>query len=124
MKISEHVTALSNALEDVIEHLEVIDQVKEARAAEESGLEAVKQQHEAALASLRTAKADLDRVQSDLQDKTSMRDAEHTKALKAVQANIAAAQAEHANLTSLINSKRNEHDQILASVESLRKKFA
>jgi len=83
----------------------------------------MKQQHATAQAALRTAKADLDRVNSDLQDKTFQRDSEQTKALKAIQANIAAAHAEHANLTSMVNSKRIEHDQILASIESLKKRF-
>jgi len=124
MKPSEAINALKFSLAEVEKHLPQLDNSHEHVAAAEASLKTIQDQKGQAEQALKTAQAALDRAQSAAQEKLESLELETNAKLKSYQDQIASAQATLDELNVTVNARRSEHDQILASMESLKKKFA
>lgn len=124
MKPSEAISNLRFALSEVEKHLPQLDNSHEHVAASEASLKTINGQKAQAEQALRAATADLDRARSEGEAKRAEAEARTNEQLRKYQEQIASAKATLDELTAQVNAKRTEHDQILDSMQSLRKKFA
>jgi chromosome segregation ATPase len=124
MKPSEAINALKYSLAEVEKHLPQLDNSHEHVASAEASLKTIQDQKVQAEQALKTAQANLDRTLSEGQEKIAVQEASTNSQLKHYQDQIVSAQATLDELTVAVNSRRTEHDQILSSMESLKKRFA
>lgn len=123
MKTSELIKSLASHLEGLTDHLDAIDDAEGDHADATARLAALQKQTEDAEAEHRSAVSNLARVQADLAAKTEEGKAAHSKAISSLQATIESAKSQLADLTSQVNSKRVEHNAIVESLESLKKRL-
>lgn len=124
MALYDQVKALISDLEAVCEDLPTLDDVKAQVQQEKGALEQIKAQKKAEMGSVGAEKAKAERDLYDLQKKIEIAHNDLAKELAAANSAIAAAKGQLADLDGQVSTKKALHDQIEASLESLKKKLA
>ena len=123
MSLAKSIDALKASLADVEQQLPVLDNTHESLASAKASLAGVLDQKTQAERDLRKAQADADRAATAASEKSAAAEAEAAGRLKALQSQIAATKTALDELTVTHTSKLAEHNTVLASIESLRKRL-
>lgn len=122
MNIAESIGALRAALEEIDEHLPVLDSASEHVANAEAKAQAAEEQETVALANVRQLQVEHDQKLAEGEAKLAAQQADHEAQVKAHTDTIETLRGVIEELQVKISSLRQEHDQILASLESIKKK--
>lgn len=123
MTPTEAAKALRDAVIVVAEHLEDLDKSVERKAGLDIMLNQVQKEFDAVTERLRLTRAELGKVEDTLKSKAHVLDDERLRAFKEAQDRIAAANDQLAKLNSTIADKQKIHDELLRSMEALRKRL-
>jgi len=124
MPISDAVANLEAELEKIKEHLPLLDNANDHVETSKAILKGLEGDRDKALADIRALKAEHERVLAAGQQKMAQQDAELLNQTKIHNDQISALQETHNELDGKVKSLLRQHDQVLASIESLKKKFA
>ena len=120
---SEAIKAAHSALSALAEHQDAIDKAEERRHGVETLTAQVTREHAAANARLEQVRAELAKAEDALKGKSHIIDDERARALKDYQVRIDAAQKQLDEVNKQVTDKQQRHDELLASMESLRKRL-
>lgn len=123
MRPSEAITALELALEGVKEHLKTIDKAEVARADAEVKLNAAKQELDQVNSQLSQAKNTTEQTQQAIAQRYAVEEQKKIAELRGLEGQIEVLKAELIRLDDETKSVRVTHDQVLASLQSLRKQL-
>lgn len=105
------------------ENLAAFDDVEEQLGDATIQLDAVKKEHSQVVTKLATNKGLLDKARQEATAKHDVEMFEKTKELRQLTASVNAKSTELADLNAQINTARSDHNDVLASFESLRKRI-
>ncbi len=123
MTPSEAIKAAHSTLAALAEHHDAIDKAEERRAGIETALAGVERDYKASQTRLQAVRADLGRAEEQLLGRTNLIDDEKARSLKDLQDQINSAQEQLRDLNRKVAEKQQRHDEIITSMESLRKRL-
>jgi chromosome segregation ATPase len=124
MKPSEAIEELKAALAEAEQHVDLLDTASEAVATAEAKLQTINDQIEKSQQDLKAAQAAHDRALSANESKLAASEAKTGEALRVHQGQIQTVQDKLAELNVVYESKLRDHDHLLASLNSLKKRLA
>lgn len=123
MKVKEMVESASKACREAAVSLDRLSQITEALNTAEARLEAVNKEHQQVTALLFNKRALLDESRKKAEEEHETKIFEKTRILRQVIEGVAEKQREYDELDARVKTLRQHHDNILASIDSLRKKI-
>ena len=123
MSITYAVNALDDSLKEVKEHLPAIEDIKNQRAKAESELKATVEQRDAANKELKTLNDQAAVARQDIVVKAEAARNEKANELHDLQTKVDKVRVELDRLQIELKARHEEHDQVLASFESLKKRL-
>jgi chromosome segregation ATPase len=123
VEVASAVRTLQGALDGVSEHFESIAKVHAEHEEAVAQLKATKEELKAAKDEAATAKDAVASAKRDAAAKVAVEEQAKAQELKALSDQVEAKKKEHAELVAKTSSARIAHDQVQASLESLRKKL-
>lgn len=120
---SELLKGMHSTLTSLIEHFDVIDKAEERATNAKAQLDATALEYKQASTQLQGVKSELAKAESDLQSKRHLINDEAARALQSTQSQIAARQEELKKLEAQVKAARQEHDNIVASMQALSQRL-
>ena len=122
--MENQIRALIEQLQAVLPHIPELREIESKHNGAKADLEATEAQLEALKAELAKATAGMSAAQLQAQQEHDRAIYAKQQELKALQEKTTAAQNALGEITAQVNSKKSLHDQIVASLDVLRKKGA
>lgn len=123
MSLTQVVNDLEAELAKVKPHLPELESVQSDLSQAQTALTATKREQADIDNQIKSFQAQLAKRQADADQKFADDQATRTDHLNSLDSQIQKSQADLADLTAQVTNMRQQHDQILASMDSLRKKL-
>lgn len=122
--MEEQIRAVIDGLTAILDNMQKLSSVENDVADAEARLHDAAKQHAETVSQLEDKSKLLTTAQAEERQNHVTQMYHATQELRDLRRQVEEAKAQHAELSSAVRSRRQEHNEILASMESLRKKFA